>query len=145
MNLRASVVICVHAGLNAVKMPRRIDSSQRVVLDMASTEIPVYGEQEHSASNGHFESTCYHLLLLFNGEGDCLAGKLRPGNVHGAADWDEVLLSEIRRTPRLKVCIDADDDSPRRALSPPRLLWCPCAGLEKTFNLQYSSRPFVYS
>lgn len=49
-----------------------MDSPQRVMLDMDSTEIPVYGEQEHSAYNGHFESTCYHPLLLFNGEGDCL-------------------------------------------------------------------------
>jgi hypothetical protein len=56
------------------------------------TEIPVYGEQEHSAYNGHFESTCYHPRLLFNGEGDCLAGRLRPGNMHSAEDWDEVLL-----------------------------------------------------
>ena len=72
-----------------------MDSPQRVVLDMDSTEIPVYGEQEHSAYNGHFESTCYHPLLLFNGEGDCLAAKLRPGNVHSAEDWDEVLLPEI--------------------------------------------------
>ena len=52
------------------------------MLDMDSTEIPVYGEQEQSAYNGHFESTCYHPLLLFNREGDCLAAKLRPGNVH---------------------------------------------------------------
>jgi hypothetical protein len=74
-----------------------MDSPQRVVLDMDSTEIPVYGEQEQSAYNGHFESTCYHPLLLFNGEGDCLAGKLRPGNVHSAEDWEEVLLPEIER------------------------------------------------
>ena len=31
-----------------------IDSSRLVVLDMDSTEIPVYGEQEQSAYNGHF-------------------------------------------------------------------------------------------
>ena len=37
-----------------------IDSSLWVVLDMDSTEIPVYGQQEHSTYNGHFESTCYH-------------------------------------------------------------------------------------
>ncbi len=74
-----------------------IDSPQRGVLDMDSTEIPVYGEQEHSAYNGHFESTCYHPLLLFNGEGDCLAAKLRPGNVHSAEDWDELLLPEVER------------------------------------------------
>jgi len=78
-----------------------MDSRQRVVLDLDSTEIPVYGEQEHSAYNGHFESTCYHPLLLFNGEGDCLAAKLRPGNVHSAEDWDEVLLPEIERQQEL--------------------------------------------
>jgi len=56
-----------------------IESSQRVVLDMDSTEIPVYGQQENSAYNGHFESTCYHPLLLFNGEGDCLVGEVTAG------------------------------------------------------------------
>src|ERR1039457_2990926 len=33
-----------------------MDSGYRTVLDMDSTEIPVYGEQEQSAYNGHFES-----------------------------------------------------------------------------------------
>ncbi|MGH9507142.1 MAG: transposase, partial [Terriglobales bacterium] len=37
-----------------------LDARCRVV---DSTEIPVYGEQEESAYNGHFESTCYHPLL----------------------------------------------------------------------------------
>jgi hypothetical protein len=74
-----------------------IDSPERVVLDMDSTEIPVYGEQEQSAYNGHFESTCYHPLLLFNREGDCLAAKLRAGNVHSAEGWEELLLPEIDR------------------------------------------------
>ena len=78
-----------------------LDSPQRVVLDMDSTEITVYGEQEQSAYNGHFESTCYHPLLLFNREGDCLAGKLRPGNVHSADDWEELLLPEIERQQKL--------------------------------------------
>jgi hypothetical protein len=78
-----------------------IDSPQRVVLDMDSTEIPVYGQQEQSAYNGHFESTCYHPLLLFNGEGDCLAAKLRPGNVHSAEDWAALLLPEIERQQKL--------------------------------------------
>ena len=77
------------------------DSPQRVVLDMDSTEIPVYGQQENSAYNGHFESTCYHPLLLFNREGDCLAAKLRPGNVHSAEDWEELLLPEIERQQKL--------------------------------------------
>ena len=78
-----------------------IDSPHRTVLDMDSTEIPVYGEQENSAYNGHFESMCYHPLLLFNRDGDCLAAKLRPGNVHSAEDWKELLLPEIERQQKL--------------------------------------------
>jgi hypothetical protein len=78
-----------------------IDSPRRIVLDLDSTEIPVHGQQEQSAYNGHFESTCYHPLLLFNREGDCLAAKLRPGNVHSAEGWQELLLPEIERQQRL--------------------------------------------
>ncbi|MBI3669414.1 MAG: IS1380 family transposase [Acidobacteria bacterium] len=78
-----------------------MDSGDRAVLDLGSTEIPVCGEQEQSAYNGHFESTCYHPLLLFNREGDCLAAKLRPGNVHSAEGWEDVLLPEIERQQQM--------------------------------------------
>jgi hypothetical protein len=40
-----------------------IDSPQRVVLDMDSTEIPVYGQQEQSTYNKYYESTRYQRLL----------------------------------------------------------------------------------
>src|SRR5438128_1013282 len=53
-----------------------MDSGDLAVLDLDSTEIPVYGEQEQSAYNGHFESTCYHQLLLINCWVDCLAEKM---------------------------------------------------------------------
>jgi len=94
------------AGLAAINRDliaraEAMDSPYRAVLDMDSTEIPVYGEQEQSAYNGHFESTCYHPLLLFNREGDCLAAKLRPGNVHSAEGWEELLLPEIERQQRM--------------------------------------------
>ncbi len=72
------------------------DESERIVLDMDSTESPVHGEQEGSAYNGHFGSTCYHPLLLFNQHGDCLAVKLRPGNVHSALDVGRVTLARDR-------------------------------------------------
>jgi hypothetical protein len=90
------------AGLGAINREliakaEAMDATQRVVLDIDSTEIPVYGQQEDSAYNGHFESTCYHPLLLFNSQGDCLAAKLRPGNVHSAEGWEELLLPEIER------------------------------------------------
>jgi Transposase DDE domain group 1 len=90
------------AGLPAINREligraEAIDSPRRVVLDMDSTEIPVYGQQAHRADNGYFASTCDHPLRLFNREGDCLAAKLRPGNVHSAEDWDERLIPEIAR------------------------------------------------
>ena len=94
------------AGLAAVNREliakaEAVESPQRVVLDMDSTEIPVYGQQEQSAYNGHFESTCYHPLLLFNREGDCLAAKLRPGSVHSPDGWEDMLLPEIERQQKL--------------------------------------------
>jgi hypothetical protein len=49
-----------------------VGSPHRVVLDMDSSESPVYGEQEQSAYNGYFESVCHHPLFLFNSQGDCL-------------------------------------------------------------------------
>ncbi len=72
--------------------------TRRVTLDIDSSESPVHGAQEQSAYNGHFESVCYHPLFVFNKDGDCLAAKLRPGNVHSAERWGEVLLPVIDRS-----------------------------------------------
>ena len=68
-----------------------------IVLDMDSSESPTYGEQEGSAYNGHFACTCYHPLFVFNQFGDVQRCVLRPGNVHSAADWREVLEPVIAR------------------------------------------------
>ena len=68
---------------------------------MDSTEITVYGEQEQSAYNKHYESTCYHPLLLFNSAGDCVAAQLRPGSVHSADGWEQLLMPEIERQQKL--------------------------------------------
>ena len=69
-----------------------VDSPQRAVLDVNSTEIPVYRQQEENAYNGHRGSASYHPLLLFNGEGDSLGAKLRPRNVHYAEDEELSLI-----------------------------------------------------
>jgi len=55
-----------------------------VVLDMDSSESPTHGEQEGAAYNGHFGSTCYHPLFVFNQLGDVERCALRPSNVHMA-------------------------------------------------------------
>ena len=50
---------------------------RRVILDMDSSESPVHGEQEGASYNGHFGSTCYHPLFVFNQFGDCEGAMLR--------------------------------------------------------------------
>jgi hypothetical protein len=45
----------------------------------------------------HYEFICYHPMLLFVGEGDFVASKLRPGNVHSAHGRKQLLLPEIKR------------------------------------------------
>ncbi|TPW00043.1 MAG: hypothetical protein USCAAHI_00519 [Beijerinckiaceae bacterium] len=47
--------------------------------------------------NGHYACTCYHPLFLFNQFGDLERCALRPGNVHSADGWDEVLKPVMAR------------------------------------------------
>jgi hypothetical protein len=42
-------------------------------------------------------TVCSHPLFLFNDHDDCLAAKLRPGNVSSADDWEELLVPKIDR------------------------------------------------
>jgi Transposase DDE domain group 1 len=68
-----------------------------IILDMDSSESPTFGQQEGSAWNGHFRCTCYHPLFVFNQFGDLERCALRPGNVHSAEGWREVLEPVIAR------------------------------------------------
>ena len=66
-----------------------------IVLDMDSSVSPTHGEQE--MTNGHYQSTCYHPLFVFNQFGDLERCALRPGNVHSADGWEGVLKPVILR------------------------------------------------
>ncbi len=68
-----------------------------IVLDMDSSVSPTYGAQEGSAYNGHFGCTCYHPLFIFNQFGDLERCALRPGNVHSAEGWREMLEPVVAR------------------------------------------------
>ncbi len=69
----------------------------KIILDMDSSVSPTHGEQEGSAYNGHFGCTCYHPLFLFNQFGDLERCSLRPGNVHSADGWRDVLEPVVER------------------------------------------------
>src|SRR5881397_1741787 len=55
------------------------------------------GTQEGTAYNGHFACTCYHPLFVFNQDGDLERCALRPGNVHSAHGWRDVLDPVVAR------------------------------------------------
>jgi len=93
--------------LNAEWVERAMTRTRhhRIILDMDSSESPVYGEQEGAAYNGHFQSVCYHPLFLFNHFGDCEGALLRSGNVHSADRWQQVLAPAVERYQRDGVCL----------------------------------------
>jgi hypothetical protein len=93
------------ADLNGqwVKRAMRKTTHKRIILDMDSSESPVHGEQEGSSYNGHFGCTCYHPLFCFNQFGDCEGAMLRPGNVHSADRWKELLAPIVKRYENKKV------------------------------------------
>jgi len=70
-----------------VAQAKGVGSPHRVVLDMDSSESPVYGEQEQSAYNGYFGSVCYHPLFLFNSQGDCLVANPAERDRQCAQRW----------------------------------------------------------
>ena len=68
-----------------------------IILDMDSSVSPTHGEQEGATYNGHFGCTCYHPLFLFNQFGDLERCSLRPGNVHSADGWRDLLEPVVER------------------------------------------------
>ena len=77
--------------VHARKLPRMI------VLDMDNSVSPTHGDQEGTAYNGHFGCTCYHPLFVFNQFGDLERCGLRPGSVHSAHEWRDVLEPVVAR------------------------------------------------
>src|SRR4051812_46387439 len=68
-----------------------------IVLDMDSSVSQTHGAQEGSAYNGHFACMCFHPLFVFNQFGDLERCALRPGNVHSADGWRDVLEPVVAR------------------------------------------------
>ena len=70
---------------------------KKLILDMDSSDSPIYGQQEGSTFNGHFGRTCFHPLFVFNQFGGLERALLRPGNVHSADEWRDVLEPVVAR------------------------------------------------
>jgi len=52
-----------------------LDLTPPTVLDMDSTDVPVYGERSNALTMSTVSPPCYHPLVLFKREGNYLAFK----------------------------------------------------------------------
>ncbi len=66
-----------------------------IILDMDSSVSPTHDGQEGTAYNGHSGCSCYHPPFAFDRFGDLERCALRPGNVHSADGWREVLVFRL--------------------------------------------------
>jgi hypothetical protein len=65
-------------------------------LDVDSLAQEVHGYQPGSGYNGHYGVQCYHPVLVSWDQGDFLAARLRPGNVHTAEGGLDFVLPVLR-------------------------------------------------
>jgi hypothetical protein len=70
---------------------------KEIILDIDSSESEVYGDQEGANYNGYFGCKCYHPLFCFNQFGDLEGTMLRSGNVHSAANWQQIIAQPVER------------------------------------------------
>ena len=83
--------------LSGAWIDRARGGSKTIILDIDSSVSPTHGDQEGSSYNGHFGCTCYHPLFVFNQFGDLERSTLRPGHVHSAEGWRELLVPVVAR------------------------------------------------
>ncbi len=82
--------------LQMLEKAYRIEEMKHIVLDIDSTHVQTYGEQENRGYNYHYSSTGFHPLVVYNGlTGDLLKVELREGNIYtskNARDFLEPLI-----------------------------------------------------
>lgn len=96
--------------------------TQRVVLDIDSTDDPTHGHQQLSLFHGFYEQHMYHPLLVFDGRsGQLVTAMLRGGCAHaanGAAGPLRRLICAVKaRFPKCHVVVRGDS-----AFAMPRLM-----------------------
>ena len=70
-------------NLDLLNKAYKEDMPNKVILDIDSTGVKTFGDQENKAYNGHYNETGFHPLMVFDGlTGDLIKAKLRPGNVY---------------------------------------------------------------
>lgn len=70
----------------------RLESPEYVILDIDSTYIETYGNQENKAFNYHYKNNGFHPQMVFDGlTGDLIKSDLRSGNVYTSTGISEFI------------------------------------------------------
>lgn len=95
----------------------------QIVLDLDSTDLPLYGHQEQRFFHGYYDEYCYLPLYMFAGE-HLLCARLRPCNQDGATGCVEevrAIVERIRQAwPTVRIIVRGDSGFCRDEL----LSWC---------------------
>jgi hypothetical protein len=121
--LHALAVPCNREGLGTVLLEsaarwKRLRHGsgplEETTLDVDSIAQEVHGYQPGSDYNGHYGMQCYHPVFVSWDQGDFLAARLRPGNVHTAEGGLDFILPVLRwaKTQARKVWIRMDAGFP---------------------------------
>ena len=97
---QVTTTLAALTDLSGAWIDRARSGSRTIVLDIDSSVSPTHGEQEGSRYNGHFGCACYHCyhpLFVFNQFGDLERSALRPGHVHSAEGWRDLLEPVVAR------------------------------------------------
>lgn len=78
--------------LQMLEKAYRLEKMKHIVLDIDSTHVQTYGNQENKGYNYHYSSTGFHPLVVYNGlTGDLLKVELREGNIYTSKNAREFL------------------------------------------------------
>ena len=77
------------------RIQRAEPQRRRLVIDIDTTPIEVFGHQDGSSYNSHYHCTCFQPLIAFSDTGDLLAVRLRPGANPTAEDASDFLSSVL--------------------------------------------------
>jgi hypothetical protein len=121
----ARSVVRLQRQLEADYVASLPEDTDVVVLDLDSTSDPTHGQQPLSFFHGHYGCSMYFPLLVFDGDGQLVSVRLRPGNAGNNRYATPLLQRLVRvikaRFPKATVVVRADS-----GFASPRLL----SGLE---------------
>lgn len=132
-------VFDIHKIMFSVFIGSFKSAPKRLILDLDSSDIPIYGDQEGKFYHGYYEEYCFLPLYVFCGE-QMLVSYLRPsrndGAMHALATI-KLLVKGIRQSfPNVEIIIRGDCGFCRENI----MNWCERNGVKFIFGLAKNER-----